>query len=474
MKWTRILGAAVVALGLAATAQAGILDGLGCEKSCDCAATCQPECCAPTIARPCYTRQFTYQRQCSDIKPPCCDSCDAPVTCCAPACCAAPADSGCVPGCEPACAAPCGDGCADACCAAPCETACVADPGCEAPCAVACDPGCAAPCETACVVDSCDNGGCPSGKGCFGGKKMGGLLGGLFGCKKTACDAGCEVATCDNGCGPVETCSLFKLPELKKMRIPRFLDCEDLFEGRGKGCFGHDSCDGCDGGCCEQNACEVAKLIYTAQTACYARDRAEAVDDLGDYDCRCNPEIMTALLYSLNDSDERVRAQAADEIGDVIRQGKCCCSAEVVAALRCALADCDPDVVDQAEEALEACGYEVVDGCCPTACCETGCTTGCTTGCGTVTGTPTYAAPVAPPAPVSTPAPASAPMPVQTSPAPAPAAPAAEAPMRETPAADDAPAPPNDPEAYFPSRFRRQTSKPVRKNSLSNLFGMAN
>ena len=254
-----------------------------------------------------------------------------------------------------------------------------------------------------------------------------------------------------------------------------------MFEGRGKGCFGKGSCDGCDGGCCEQNACEVAKLIYTAQTACYARDRAEAVDDLGDYDCRCNPEIMTALLYSLNDSDERVRAQAADEIGDVIRQGKCCCSAEVVAALRCALADCDDDVVGQAEEALEACGYEIIDGCCPTARCETSCcvpaagcgtvgcgTTGCgTTGCGTVTAAPaptqTYAAPVQS-APVTTPAP----VPVEMT--PAPAAPAA-APAAPAPAMEDAPAPPSDPEAYFPSRFRRQTSKPVRQNSLSNLFG---
>ena len=39
------------------------------------------------------------------------------------------------------------------------------------------------------------------------------------------------------------------------------------------------------------------------------------MDDLGDFDCRCHPEIMTVLVYSLNDSDERVRAQAADEIG---------------------------------------------------------------------------------------------------------------------------------------------------------------
>jgi len=127
----------------------------------------------------------------------------------------------------------------------------------------------------------------------------------------------------------------------------------------------------CQTKCCNADPCEIAELIYKSQTACYARDRRRALDRLGDrYDCKCNPEIMTALVYGLNDSDERVRKEAADEIGDQLRKN-CCCSKEVTAALTTALADCDRGVRRQAEEALEACGYEVVDGCCNT--CKTSC-----------------------------------------------------------------------------------------------------
>ncbi len=50
-------------------------------------------------------------------------------------------------------------------------------------------------------------------------------------------------------------------------------------------------------------------------TACYAKDRRDAIDELGDeYSCVCHPEIMNAFVYALNDSDERVRAKAADEL----------------------------------------------------------------------------------------------------------------------------------------------------------------
>jgi hypothetical protein len=110
-------------------------------------------------------------------------------------------------------------------------------------------------------------------------------------------------------------------------------------------------------------------------TACYAKDRRKAIHKLGDkYNCVCNPEIMCAFVYALNDADEKVRAKAADEIGDQIRKhGCCCCSPEVVAALTCALADCDKKVRKQAEQALELCGYEVVDGCCDTCCAPAGC-----------------------------------------------------------------------------------------------------
>ena len=174
-------------------------------------------------------------------------------------------------------------------------------------------------------------------------------------------------------------------------------------------------------------------------TACHASDRRRALDKLGrKYDCCCNPEIMNAFVYGLNDTDERVRREAADEIGDQVRRNKCCCSPCVVSALTCALADCDRSVRRQAEQALRNCGYEIVDGCCDgctdAGCCSTGCATGA---CGTAT-------PVAAPAEVQQPTPA------------AEAAPA--------------PAPPAEPQAFFPSKLHKQTKS---KSSLAGLFGMA-
>ena len=120
------------------------------------------------------------------------------------------------------------------------------------------------------------------------------------------------------------------------------------------------------GSCCSQENCQaIASLIYKSMTSCYATDRRSCIHKLGDrYDCVCHPEIMSALVHALNDSDERVRAKAADEIGDQIRRNRCCCSQSVVCALTRALADCDKHVRRQAEEALELCGYEIVDGCC--------------------------------------------------------------------------------------------------------------
>jgi hypothetical protein len=134
---------------------------------------------------------------------------------------------------------------------------------------------------------------------------------------------------------------------------------------------------------------------------------------------------MVALVYALNDSDERVRAEAANEIGDQLRKsGGCCCSPEVTAALTCALGDCDKHVRREAEKSLCACGYDVVEGCCDT--CDA---------CGG------HAAP----APES-----------NDGAAPAPA-----------------PAPPEDPKAYFPSRLKeQQTMRPSKLRSrLANLFG---
>ncbi|MAT14427.1 MAG: hypothetical protein CMJ46_04065 [Planctomyces sp.] len=174
--------------------------------------------------------------------------------------------------------------------------------------------------------------------------------------------------------------------------------------------------------------------MYQSQTACYADDRKDAIDELGDnYDCACNPEIMTAFIYALNDADEDVRKEAADEIGDQLRNNPCCCSPELTAALTCALADCDRGVVRQAEEALEACGYEIVDGCCDV-CCATGCTSG-------------HVSPAV---------------------APTPAAPA------EPKAVEPAPAPPEAPEAYFPSRIRSHQSGKSGNSAkgLASLFSL--
>ena len=181
-------------------------------------------------------------------------------------------------------------------------------------------------------------------------------------------------------------------------------------------------------------------------TACYARDRRSALHELGDtYDCCCHPEIMKAFIYGLNDADEKVRKKAADEIGDQFRRNQCCCSPETTAALTCALADCDRGVRRQVEEALEACGYEIVDGCC--SCCGDSCGTG---GCATAAN---YA-------PTNTSAPESAPAPMMDNPAPADEA-------------VPAPAPPADPQAYFPSRLRK-TSYTVRgKSGLAGLLGLS-
>lgn len=85
---------------------------------------------------------------------------------------------------------------------------------------------------------------------------------------------------------------------------------------------------------------------------------------------------MTAFVYALNDADEKVRREAADEIGDQVRKN-CCCCPEVVAALTCALGDCDKGVVRQAEQALKLCGYDVVDGCCDSGCTTAACGNGC-------------------------------------------------------------------------------------------------
>lgn len=368
MKWFRFASAVVATLGLSTAAHAGLLDlfgNHGSSKSCGCAPCSQPQCCKPTIKRPCCPTVHTYQRKISDKKPPCCNMGCAPKGCCPKAAkCAAPAAS-CCP--KATCAAPAAK------CAAPAANCCPKPmPSCAAPAAkcAAPAPKCAAPAaKCAAPAPSCA---APAAKCC---------------------------APMAKGCAPM-----------------------------GKGCCQN------KGGCCPQkkccnaDPCEVAKLIYQSQTACYAKDRRAAIHKLGDnYDCQCNPEIMVAFIYALNDADERVRWKAADEIGDQLRNNPCCCSKQVIAALTAALGDCDKGVRHQAEEGLEACGYEVVDGCCDGVSCDPCAKRGCCNN--------------APPGPAG------------------------------TPNKSDAPPVPGSEKVYLPTRIRR-SFRARRHSRLASLFGL--
>jgi hypothetical protein len=337
MKSLLTCAAVLAALSVGSTAQASRRTGCcdpcdGGAKACDCAAPAtEVSCCRPTIVRPCE-RTYTYQRQVSCLKPPCCD-----------------------------------DGCGNGrgCCRR--------------------GKGCGAGCGTACG-DSCGN-------GC---------------CKRNRRNKGC----CDNACDTAgDACS----------------NCGD------------ESCDGCD-----DNSCAIAKLIYESQTACYAKCRRNAIRSLAKFDCVCNPEIMSAFVYGLNDADERVRQASAEAIATQLRKNPCCCSTCVVNALTTATADCDKGVRRAAEKALCVCGYDVIEPACEeTACCEenacgNACANACATGCATT--------------------PAAAPA----------AAPAEDAPV-------PAPAPPEEPKAFYQKPVPQPSARPVsHKKGLRGLFGMAN
>src|SRR3954447_20151058 len=97
MKWLKLCSVVVTTFSLTTAAQAGMHDLFngwrhdGCAKSCGCASSCQPCCCKPVIVRPCCPTVHQYQRQCSCLKPPCCNRCCEAPKCCAPAkCCEAP------------------------------------------------------------------------------------------------------------------------------------------------------------------------------------------------------------------------------------------------------------------------------------------------------------------------------------------------------------------------------------------------
>ena len=273
MRWITFLGAALTLTFVSASSHAGLNCFSGGSKHSGCAESSQPECCVPTISRPCSRNIYNYQRRNSHLKASCCvttsdcapASCCAPVSCCAPASCCAPVTAG--NGVQNSCCAPaaCADNCTNTCCA-PTE----------------CSPG------SFCTFTSGD------------------------------IHPGCAESTAE--------CSTE--------------------------------------GCCDKSTCEeIATLIYQSMTECYATARRTAIHRLGDrYDCCEHPEVMNAFIYALNDSDERVRAKAADEIGDQIRRNRCVCGMPVIRALQCALADCDRNVRRQAEEALHWSGYAIVNG----------------------------------------------------------------------------------------------------------------
>ena len=303
MKWIRTVAAIMVTVGMSASSQAGLFSfGGNCGAEKSCG--CAPTC-QPRCCKP------TIQRPCQGKSFTYQRACSTLVNpCCKPSC---SAGSNC---CPPSCAPACGPKCAD--CAVPCAPACGPNGACGPVCAPKCS-SCAAPCAPACG---------PQAKCCAAPCGINGVCAPACGPNGPCCAVPCGPVCGTNACCP-------------------------------KACCGDARCN--------DNACEIAELIYESQTACYAKDRRKAIDRLGDrYNCTCNPEIMMAFVYALNDCDERVRTEAADEIGDQVRRNGCCCMCEkTVAALTCALADCDRHVRHEAEEALEACGYEIVDCCKP-------------------------------------------------------------------------------------------------------------
>lgn len=258
----------------------------------------------------------------------------------------------------------CGE-CCDRTCAAPMSCGPCAESTCCAP--VSGDAGC-------CVTDSCGTS-CPAEGTCCAPV-------GVSECGDPSCCAPCGTAGCTEGCSSHCSC--------------------------GYGCHDAESCR------------IIAELIHQSKTGCYATVRRRAIHRLGDhFDCCCHPEIMSAFIYALNDSDERVRAKAADEIGDQVRRNRCICGPPVIAALRCSLADCDRIVRREAEQSLRACGYEVVEGACNTSCSD-GCGSYCPAGSGY---TGSYSMPTPAPSPsdsgpqtVPDPIPAPAPVPVDAAP----------------------------------------------------------
>lgn len=118
----------------------------------------------------------------------------------------------------------------------------------------------------------------------------------------------------------------------------------------------------CTGSCISLCDDELRKLIVESKTGSSTRHRRLAVHIIGTrFKCNHHSQVMPALVYALNDIDETVRAKAADKIGDQLRESPCCCAPYVLQALRLSLSDSSSTVRIQAEQALVACGREVVD-----------------------------------------------------------------------------------------------------------------
>lgn len=468
MKWLRMCSVVLVALSLSAVAEAGMMQ-CGAGKSCGCGPSDQPACCQPKImykpvvVRPTCPSVHSYQRQC--VKPASYDNCCNKGGCCPKS------KRGCSNGCGNSnCNGNCGNGncgagnCgpAGANCAAPAACGPAAAANCAAP--AACGPAAAANCAApaACGPAAAANCAAPArncGPAACGPAAAANCAAPAANCGPAAAAncaapaANCGPAAAANCAAPARNCG----PAAANCG-PAAANCAAPAGNCGPaGCSARPSTScGATAGCNSSACCGIAQWIYQSQTACYAKDRRAAIRRLGKCDCSCNPEIMCAFVYALNDCDERVRAEAAWQIGHQVKCHPCCCSEKVSHALMCALGDCDKKVRKYAEKALCLCGYEVTSACnLPCSATSTCGANGCgpvAAHCGPAAATncgPAVMAPAATPATVAPTAPAPA-----GDVAPAPAPPAAE------------------PEAYFPARIRDQQSGASRTRTLGNLFGL--
>ena len=323
---------------------------------------------------------------------------------------------------------------------------CGASKSCEcAPTSIApcCKPTIPRPCcttvhtyqrQASCLKPPCCDTGCCPKRGCRPNRRNCGN-----GCGNGCGNNGCGNNGCGNACGANNACgnSGCENGNCGNTRRAR-RSCGDAC-GNGAACCNEDD-PGCEApcntacqsnNCSNSNACAIAQLIYQSQTGCYARTRRAAIRRLAKYDCTCNPEIMSAFVYALNDAVETVRATAASAIGDQVRRHPCCCSPCIVNALTNALGDCDKRVRRAAEKALQYCGYEVVAPVCEAACDVQACATGMT---------PAYS-------------PAAAPQPAAS------------------PEAAPTPPPPEEPKAFI-QKSDSSTHTVSAKKSLRNVFGL--